>query len=117
MFRKLYLISLLALLAFLFRAGFCTEVTEQRVITDFSKTHEIILEPKKNETYTTYRVTLFGPIDDSLTISIQGRVHAIAGGHIEFTETHDYYGSIPFTVRLSPYKATAGSLKIEASIF
>lgn len=110
---KVILLSIIATNIFSF---FCNKVEKKVQIEDLNSEHSIVLNPKKGKAYTTYQIVISGNVDDSVKIDYLG--HPIYfNGRVSFEETHDYYGSKDFEVSFIPYKATSGTLTIEASIF
>lgn len=94
----------------------CNKVEKKVHIEDLNSEHSIVLNPKRGKAYTTYQIVISGNVDDSVKINYLG--HPIyLNGRVSFEETNDYYGSKDFEVSFIPYKATSGTLTIEASIF
>ena len=97
----------------------CNKVQQKIKITDFSKTHEIHLEAKEKETYSSFIVKIKGETNDSVSVRMCDNCFDYKlSGRIDTTFSSDFYGGKGATSKflIAPYKATSGNLLIEASI-
>lgn len=95
----------------------CNNVKNEHIIENFSKPQKVILNPKAFGSYTTYSVSITGTVNDTSIVRIYDGFPNYLSGEVNFRTRGDYYGEVPFIFNFEPYKATSGTLTIEASIF
>lgn len=97
----------------------CNKDKTELEITDFSKSHTVILEPYKFYPYSTLNVWVEGYSNDTILIKLHNKKNTpilkLQGKFKERWHT-DYYGEGSRTFIFEPYKATKGKVKIQYSL-
>ncbi|PTX60461.1 hypothetical protein C8N46_106105 [Kordia periserrulae] len=92
----------------------CSRVRKVTDIESFDKEITEIIYPKKEGSYTTYRVTIKGTVNDSVLFEFRDNgLPFYFTGKVDFSIPTDYYGGLSKKFIFKPYKATAGKLTVE----
>ena len=97
----------------------CNKDKVNMTILDFSKTEEIILEPYKFKPYAMFKLRVKGYSNDTIRINynLYGNTNFLLCGKVDkLLVSTDYYGEGLVKLIFDPYKATKGSIEIDADL-
>lgn len=91
----------------------CSRVSKVTVIETFDKEITETVHPKKDFSYTTYRVIIKGTVNDSVMFQFSDNgLPFYFTGKVEYSMPMDYYGGLPRKFIFKPYNATNGKLTV-----
>jgi len=87
--------------------------TKEIFIDNFSNTTVNTLDPVIGKAYSSQEIKIEGYVNDTIIIRDFYGYPIYLNGKLEKVLNSEYYGSYPSTIKIEPYKATEGRLKIK----